>query len=256
MLVLSLFPGIDLLGRAFEEVWPEACIVRGPDVLWGGDIRRFHPPTGRFDGVIGGPPCQHWSQLQHMVIKRYGAGKLAENLIPEFERCVGEVRPGWFLMENVPAAPLPVVEGYAVTDIVLNNRWIGGEQERKRRFSFGILGDRRIDLSAYLDIELFEPLAWAPAVLASGGGGNGYAIRCDRGGRPKRGRNNLHEMRGRGSRQTVAEGLRLQGLPADFFEHSPLTVEGQQKMIGNGVPLPLGRAVAKAVKAALEDRHD
>jgi len=54
-LVLSLFPGIGLLDSAFEEVG--FCVVRGPDLLWGGDIVRFHPPAGRFDGVIGGPPC-------------------------------------------------------------------------------------------------------------------------------------------------------------------------------------------------------
>jgi hypothetical protein len=30
------------------------CVVKGPDVLWGGDIRRFHPLAGRFDGIIGG----------------------------------------------------------------------------------------------------------------------------------------------------------------------------------------------------------
>src|SRR6185436_8832391 len=51
-LVLSLFPGIGLLDMAFEE--EGFCIVRGPDLLWGGDIRKFHPPAGRFDGVIGG----------------------------------------------------------------------------------------------------------------------------------------------------------------------------------------------------------
>mgnify|MGYP001608247457 CR=1 FL=1 len=27
-LILSIFPGIDLLGRAFEEVWPEAALIR------------------------------------------------------------------------------------------------------------------------------------------------------------------------------------------------------------------------------------
>ena len=37
-LVLSVFPGIDLLGRAFEE--QEYCVVRGPDLLWGGVKRR------------------------------------------------------------------------------------------------------------------------------------------------------------------------------------------------------------------------
>src|SRR5713226_9467971 len=64
-LVLSLFPGIGLLDMAFEE--EGFCVVRGPDVLWGGDIRRFHPPAGVFAGVIGGPPCQAFSRLAIMV---------------------------------------------------------------------------------------------------------------------------------------------------------------------------------------------
>ena len=63
-LVLSLFPGIGLLDMAFAE--EGFCIVRGPDLLWGGDIRRFHPPAV-FDGVIGGPPCQAFSRLVHIV---------------------------------------------------------------------------------------------------------------------------------------------------------------------------------------------
>ncbi len=60
-LILSLFPGIDLLGRAFEETG--FCVVRGPDLITEGDIRSFSPPTSRFDGVIGGPPCQDYSRL-------------------------------------------------------------------------------------------------------------------------------------------------------------------------------------------------
>ena len=52
MLILSLFPGIDLLGRGFEA--ESFAVVRGPDLLWGGDIRSFHVPPGRFDGIIGG----------------------------------------------------------------------------------------------------------------------------------------------------------------------------------------------------------
>jgi hypothetical protein len=78
-LVLSCFPGIGLLDRAFEE--EGFCVVRGPDLLWGGDIRTFHPPAGRFDGVIGGPPCQLFSSFRHLNpnVGRHG------NLIPEFE---------------------------------------------------------------------------------------------------------------------------------------------------------------------------
>lgn len=87
-LVLSLFPGIGLLDRAFEEEWEGCCVVRGPDLLWGGDIHRFHPPSGRFDGIIGGPPCQCFSSLANLV--RATGKTVAPNLIPEFERCVGE----------------------------------------------------------------------------------------------------------------------------------------------------------------------
>ena len=39
-LVLSLFPGIGLMDRAFEE--EGFCVVRGPDLLWGGNIKTFH----------------------------------------------------------------------------------------------------------------------------------------------------------------------------------------------------------------------
>lgn len=84
-LVLSLFPGVDLLGRAFEELG--FCVVRGPDPLWGGDIHNFHPPP-RFEGIIGGPPCQRFSKLATLVEHVHGKDALAPNLIPEFERVV------------------------------------------------------------------------------------------------------------------------------------------------------------------------
>src|SRR5262245_18812589 len=64
-LILSVFPGLDMLGHAFEA--EGFCVVRGPDVILGGDIRRFHPPPGRFDGVIGGDPCQSHSSLANLV---------------------------------------------------------------------------------------------------------------------------------------------------------------------------------------------
>ena len=109
-LVLSLFPGIGLLDRAFEE--EGFCVVRGPDLLWGGNVKTFHAPAGAFEGIIGGPPCQRFSPLQHLVRynreKNGGQGYAeAENLIPEFERIVQESQPPWFLMENVPQAPTP-----------------------------------------------------------------------------------------------------------------------------------------------------
>lgn len=239
-LVLSLFPGIGLLDMAFEE--SGFCVVRGPDVLWGGDVKRFHPPAGRFDGVIGGPPCQAFSDLVHLVRQRYGESAVAENLIPEFERVVAEARPAWFLMENVPNAPEPVVAEYGIISLLLNNRWVGGEQSRVRRFSFGVRGSV-CALSAYIDYELFEPVVWSPAVIASRGQAS---IKMGSAGVLKK--NGSARV---SSSAYLANTIRLQGLPAGFLDRAPLTSEGKQKVIGNGVPLPMGRAIARAVKEAI-----
>lgn len=242
-LILSLFPGIGLLDMAFEEAG--FCVVRGPDVLWGGDIHRFHPPAGRFDGVIGGPPCQAFSVFRHILIAK--GQPLKPNLIPEFERCIAESSPRWFLMENVTDAPLPIVAGYAVHDVILQNRLCGGVQSRERRFSFGVQGDRGINLWRYLDIEALEPAEFEYAVTASRGSMSG--LKLDRGGisRPQR----TIERRAAAGRRNVAECAVLQGLPPDFLSDAPFTRDGKHRVIGNGVPLPMGRAIASAVKDAL-----
>lgn len=238
-LVLSLFPGIDLLGRAFEEAG--FCIVRGPDVLWGGDVKQFHPPRGAFQLIIGGPPCQQFSRFRHIV--KANGYELAENLIPEFERCVREGQPHAFLMENVPDAPEPIIEGYAIHSFMLNNRWCGGEQERTRRFSFGVLGNVPIDLRRWLDVVLFETVEWSPAVCASGG------IKPGIGASDRKTRARYYGWK---TAEALRESIRLQGLPDNFLEKSPFTLEGKHKVVGNGVPLPMGRAVAAAVRVAME----
>lgn len=161
-LVLSLFPGIGLLDRAFEE--EGFCVVRGPDLLWGGDIRSLHPPAGRFDGVIGGPPCQAWSRLRHIV--EANGYKTAPDLIPEFVRVVEEARPSWFVMENVPEAPVPDVEGYCRAAVMVKDIWVGGLTSRLRRFTFG--GDAFRAPGFIQTVALHsEP---EHAALASGGG--------------------------------------------------------------------------------------
>lgn len=164
-LILSLFPGIGLLDRAFEEVG--FCVVRGPDLLWGGDIHWFDPPSGRFDGIIGGPPCQAFSRLRHLV--EHNGLKSAPNLIPEFERCVNAAQPEWFLMENVPASPLPLCSCYSTSCTVVNNRWVGGEQERTRKFTLGLRRRAPVDLQQFIEWAALEPFEKSPAVCASGG---------------------------------------------------------------------------------------
>lgn len=234
-LVLSLFPGIGLLDQAFEE--EGFTIVRGPDVLWGGDVRRFHPPAGKFDGIIGGPPCQEFT-VGNNVNRARGIDSSMGNLIPEYERCVSEAQPDWFVMENVPRAPVPLVSGYTVRSEPLCNRWLGEEQSRLRRFSFGTRDGRplRIETVA-LEAVGFEYAA------ATGGGHRKHrpAQQMDM------------ESKGIHSRQSEAafrHFVKIQGLPEDF-DLPGFTTFAKCKAVCNGVPLPMGRAVARAVKAAL-----
>lgn len=245
-LVLSLFPGIGLLDMAFEE--QGFCVVRGPDVLWGGDVKRFHPPAGRFDGVIGGPPCQAFSALRHLV--EHNGYEVAENLIPEYERCITEAQPRWFLMENVPGAPEPCVDGYTISAMLLNNRWVGGTQNRERRFSFGTRGGGRVDLAAYIAVEVFEPVEWAYAVTS---GARKIPVKIGGSGRLKRSLTDEGRRTGpsQGPRMTIADMCELQGLPPDHLDDAPFDAMAKRKVIGNGVPLPMGRAIAKAVKEAI-----
>lgn len=241
-LVLSLFPGIGLLDMAFEQ--EGFCVVRGPDVLWGGDVRRFHPPAGRFDGVIGGPPCQAFSALVNINIKRYGKQCVAANLIPEFERCVKEACPRWFVMENVPRAPLPSVLGYSVDAKLLDCREFDSPQSRKRLISFGSIEQRMLSVKKTGRLLFSEP-----AVTATAGGRRAVAVR-DANGRVlgKQGDADWHRLRGR----TLADMCDLQGLPREFLDGAPFTETGKRRMVANGVPLPMGRAIARAVKEAVK----
>jgi DNA (cytosine-5)-methyltransferase 1 len=267
-LVLSLFPGIGLLDRAFEL--EGFCVVRGPDVLWGGDVRRFNPPAGVFAGVIGGPPCQMFSRLAIMV-RHNGYEPKFGNLIPEFERCITEAAPTWFVMENVPAAPAPVVDGYLVRHQVVNNRWFvddgqtGAEQNRTRRLSFGTADGRGLAF----DVALFEHQAIATGHTSSDGGGvmrgrhaalgdlRPVPIKMLSGGKMKSSWVAGAVSAGHGgdnSKQYVyslEDACELQGLPRNFTDDLPFRKDAKLKAVANGVPIPMGRAIARAVKRAM-----
>jgi DNA (cytosine-5)-methyltransferase 1 len=230
-LVLSLFPGIGLLDMAFEE--EGFCVVRGPDVLWGGDIRRFHPPAGKFDGVIGGPPCQQFSAFRHLVMAT--TGRLKPNLIPEYERVVKETHPTWFVMENVPAAPLPNVDGYYISAQLVRDVWVGGATSRCRRISFGRLNGSSLVLGLSIDgyeVLYHEPL---PAVWST----SRATKKRSSGDSPA------------GPRLSIEEMARRQGVSLEWLKNPPFKRDALDVMIGNGVPLPMGRAIARAVKAAI-----
>ena len=242
-LVLSLFPGIGLLDMAFEE--EGFCVVRGPDLLWGGDIRRFHPPAGKFDGVIGGPPCQAFSRLRHIV--EHNGYQVAPDLIPEFERVVYEARPLWFVMENVEAAPVPNVPGYQVVSRLLRDVWCGGVTDRLRRFTWGTLVGGPLS-RWHIDVVALHADAEHSA-LASGGG-RPVPVAVGGSGKVKRSAKSALKNYGYSTLGAFENHKRLQGLPADF-DLPGFTVSGKVRALGNGVPLPMGRAVAKAVKRVL-----
>ncbi len=282
---LSIFPGIDLLGKAFEQEFPEACLVRGPDPLYGGDIRGWHVPAGVFSLIFGGPPCQAFSILRFL---NPACGAKHGNLIPEFERVVGEAQPEAFLMENVPTAPPPDVPGYVVRSLVLNNRWVpgddgvtGAEQNRQRRFSFGTRDGRALDVSP--DLAIFEAPLREYAVTSSSAPGPVRLVRDGQGGHrlktalrraptviaghspvsaPANEQRTLiarvpsadgagHSNFPDEPRYSLAEMCRLQGLPETFADELPFTMHGKRRAIGNAVPMPLGRAVARGVRRAM-----
>ena len=210
-LVLSLFPGIDLLGRGFDA--EGFCVVRGPDIIWGGDIRNFNPTAGRFDGIIGGSPCQDFSKARRAAPTGYGL-----EMLVEFVRVVSYARPVWFLLENVPTVPDIKVTGYTVQRFDLNSRECGMRQSRLRHFQFGslqglvLIPERRKAEGVSL-----------PVALAS----EGTAM----------------------DRRSFSDFCELQGLPRDFSLPG-MSISARYKAVGNGVPVPMARTIARAIISA------
>lgn len=162
---VSVFSGIEAasvafydLGwepMAFSEVDEFPCAVlahRFPHVPNLGDIRKvdWKPYRGRVDLVVGGSPCQSFS----IAGKREGL-QGESGLMFEFIRCVREVRPRWFLWENVPGAlssergaafgqllhELADGGGYGCAWRVLDAQFFGVAQRRRRLFLVGRSGN-------------------------------------------------------------------------------------------------------------------
>lgn len=265
-LVLSIFPGLDLFGHAFKRAG--FSVVRGGEHIFGEDIRDEHYPAGRFDGVIGGPPCQAFSRLAHMV-RHNGYEPKFGNLIPEFERVVKEAKPQWFVMEEVQDAPEPGVAGYGVWSTLLNNRQCfdeagkPAEQNRVRRISFGWRGERQIlpIETAALFSQRWEYAACGgthgsresrghvspEAVARARARKRGVPVALGGRGKPKPATRRLNDAVGDIKSQSSFERLcELQGYPPSF-DLPAFTVAAKCKAVGNSVPLPMGMAIARAV---------
>jgi len=207
-LLLSLFPGIDLLGRGFEA--EGFCVVRGPDLIWGQSIEDFHVPAGRFDGIIAGSPCQGFSR-----INRNPDRAKSESALNEFRRLVTEAQPDWFLLENVPSVPDVVIEGYRIQRFDLNARECGSRQSRLRHFQWGSKRGVVLILERGRLTDEVEPCCLATE-----------------------GKRTL--------RRSFADFCELQGLPRDF-DLPGWPIKFKYAAVGNGVHVNVARVIARAV---------
>lgn len=224
-LVLSLFPGIGLLDCPFRDAG--FCVVCGPDLVTGGDIREFRGVPGRFDGIIGGPPCQGWSAFnRNRSDDSHPSVVNSRSMLREYLRVVDECRPTWFLIENVPAVPDVRIAGYEIQRLAISDRECGGVQIRNRHIQFGHV--------------------------------DGWKIRPDR---PVNHRSNIGRKAQPVTTRPVSkwsnwpEHCRRQGIvnpPA----LPGWTRDAKFRAVGNGVPLPIGRVLAAAVKCAGPSRPD
>jgi DNA (cytosine-5)-methyltransferase 1 len=56
-------------------------------------------------------------------------------------------------------------------------------------------------------------------------------------------------------RYKLSDACRLQGLPENFLSDAPFTADGKLKAVANGVPIPMGRAIAKAIAEFLKTQE-
>lgn len=179
MKYISLFSGIEAATVAWEPLgWEPVAFCeidefssavlahRFPNVPNLGDITEvdWSDYVGSVDLIVGGSPCQSFS----ISGKREGlAGE--SGLMFEYIRAVREIRPRWFIWENVPGALssekgdafrqlLSEMDecGYGLAWRVLDAQFFGVAQRRRRVFLVGSLGSQR---AAEI---LFEPdsLRW------------------------------------------------------------------------------------------------
>lgn len=101
------------------------------------DIRTYEGQPGAADLIVGGPPCQQTSVASAVHGKRTGA-----SLWTEMERIIGDVEPGWVVVEQPPGnAPWEATVtrdlaglGYHAARIELAASDFGAPHQRRRVF--------------------------------------------------------------------------------------------------------------------------
>lgn len=167
--LLSLFSGCGGLDLGFEQAGFEISVANEFDSSIWQTFRLNHPKAklitedirnisvdffpNDIDGIIGGPPCQSWSEAGAQRGIKDSRGKLFLDYI----RILQAKRPKFFLAENVSGmlsnrhsdAVEFITElfkrcGYDLTIALVNAKNYGVAQERKRVFYIGFREDLEI----------------------------------------------------------------------------------------------------------------
>ena len=256
---------------AFSEVEAFPCAVLArhyPDVTNIGDITKIDGRTyrGTVDLVVGGTPCQGFS----VAGKRGGLSDARSGLALHFVRLVEEIKPQWFVWENVPGAfstnggrdfgtfVRALDEcGYSVAWRVLDAQFFGVPQRRRRIFLVGHSGDWRRPAAV-----LFEPGCLrrdtAPGrkkgtditgSLTVSSGINGADDNAAQAGHLVATKDN------RVRRMTPVEWERLQGFPDGYtavtYRGKPAADAPRYRAIGNSMCVPVMRWLGERIVEAM-----
>lgn len=166
MNIISLFSGCGGLDLGFELAGFNIPIANEYDkTIWAtfkanhpnthlieGDIRKINENDfpKNVDGIIGGPPCQSWSEAGSLR----GIEDERGQLFYDYIRILNKVKPKFFLAENVSGmlanrhsdAVKNIIKmfedsGYDVTLTLVNAKDYGVAEERKRVFYIGFRKD-------------------------------------------------------------------------------------------------------------------
>lgn len=170
MKIISLFSGCGGLDLGFEKAGFDIPVANEYDKTIWATYKANHPHTHLIerdirkidesdfpddvDGIIGGPPCQSWSEAGSLRGINDERGKLFYDYI----RILRKVKPKFFLAENVSGmlasrhseAVQNIIKlfdesGYRVTLNLVNAKDYGVAEERKRVFYIGFKKDLHID---------------------------------------------------------------------------------------------------------------
>ena len=162
-----------------------------PEVKKYEDIKRLTNPEP-VDLICGGFPCQDLS----MAGNRAGLAGQRSGLFFELARIINEVKPKWFILENVPGLlssnqgrdMATVIEtlakiGYCVSWRVLDSQFFGVAQRRKRVFIVGSLGNTSsikvlFETDTKFQEKMESGMVQSPTLLANGQVSNSGANWC------------------------------------------------------------------------------